>query len=176
MDTYKFIINNAPYDIINYIHEFENPETTFIITKIQEIRKKFDIAKYDNHVNIQRTSTGKVLWTREEQNISTMKEINIEKNTIKKIITILKILPFLYGKPPSKRKNYIFTEEEKHYVESYLNNTSLSYHYVSRGAMILSFIIFGFEYTFKNKYAKEVEAIFSYNSKNFVDIRNGGGH
>ncbi len=32
----------------------------------------------------------------------------------------------------------------------------------------------GFEYTFKNKYAKEVEAIFSYNSKNFVDIRNGG--
>lgn len=31
----------------------------------------------------------------------------------------------------------------------------------------------GFEYTFKNKYAKEVEAIFSYNSKNFVDIRNG---
>ena len=27
---------------------------------------------------------------------------------------------------------------------------------------------------FKNKYAKEVEAIFSYNSKNFVDIRNGG--
>ena len=32
----------------------------------------------------------------------------------------------------------------------------------------------GFEYTFKHKYAKEVEAIFSYNSKNFVDIRNGG--
>lgn len=32
----------------------------------------------------------------------------------------------------------------------------------------------GFEYTFKNKYAKEVEAIFSYNSKNFVDIRNEG--
>ncbi|WP_300704463.1 GH116 family glycosyl hydrolase [Bacteroides sp.] len=32
----------------------------------------------------------------------------------------------------------------------------------------------GFEYTFKNKYDKEVEAIFSYNSKNFLDIRRGG--
>ena len=32
----------------------------------------------------------------------------------------------------------------------------------------------GFEYTFKNKYAKEVEAVCSYNSKNFVEIRNGG--
>lgn len=32
----------------------------------------------------------------------------------------------------------------------------------------------GFEYTFTNQYDKEIEAIFSYNTQNFLNIRNGG--
>jgi hypothetical protein len=143
MEIYNYIISKVPEDVKNYIHEFENPETSFIVTKIQEIIKEYNI---ENMKKINRNELSKA----EENKILTLQEMDVKSDTIKYIQQILKVIPYLYEIPTAKKKIYV-GEFEKHYVEDYINyHTDLRSMYVSRGAVLLAMIVHGFPCFFKN--------------------------
>ena len=143
METYNYIISKVPEDLKKYIHEFENPETSFIITQIQVIIKQYDI---ENLKKINRNGLSRA----EENKILTLQEMDVKSDTIKHIQQILKVIPYLYELPTAKKKIYV-GEFEKHYVEDYIDwNTDLRSIYVSRGSVLLAMIVHGFPYFFKN--------------------------
>jgi hypothetical protein len=136
INTYNYLMRKLPPDLVTAIQEYANPETTWVLTKIQELQKQEPYLIY-------RTPDDKTMY---------------------QILQFMKIIPQIYTKidkylitQEEKHKienfynNYRFGKYVKGGYINHLNLSKVEMNYVNRHDLIVAFILCGFSYEYEVK-------------------------
>jgi hypothetical protein len=157
INTYNYLMRKLPPDLVTAIQEYANPETTWVLTKIQELQKQEPNLIY-------RTPDDKTMY---------------------QILQFMKIIPLIYTKTDKylitqEEKHVIenfYNYRLGQYAQGgYIHNFQMSkiqIHYVDRYDLTLAFILcgFGYEYEFK-KYSINSKFKGKLNQRNLNKINN----
>ena len=143
---YKYIIEHVPDEIARYIHEFVDPETTWVQTQIEKL-----------NVN----DSGWIIGRNKTSPRNTIKD----RHAFLNIIQAMKEIPCLVVPAVSATRG---SYGLKHVLERFRGKYSNGNNYISNGEFICAMILLGFKYKtpdclnleFKVKKNKSVPFVF----------------